>query len=371
MPIESPLREQHERAGAKLAPYFDSLLPEHFTDLASEYRLARESVAVIDTNYHAFFYLDGPDRVRYLNAVLTNNIKDLTPGQGNVSLLLNPQGHILAEVETYALAERLLAMTHAAVRERTFSTLEKFIIMDDVTLADATEDTGSVALEGPQATAALRDLCGVNLEALADRSHQEATLGSIPCRVVRRSFFGGVGAELITERGQIVALWGVLLEAARARDGGPIGYGALNALRLEAGIPWFGHDFDDKQIPHEAVLEASHVSYTKGCYTGQEIVERVRSRGHVNRRRVSLQFSGSAIPERGAKLFAGDQEVGHVTSAAAIPTASGVPGRIMGMGYVRREHNSPASRLRWKEGEAEVIELPVAGVQAAAERPAS
>jgi folate-binding protein YgfZ len=189
--------------------------------------------------------------------------------------------------------------------------------------------------------------------------------------VVRRSFFGGVGAELITERGQIVALWGVLLEAARARDGGPIGYGALNALRLEAGIPWFGHDFDDKQIPHEAVLEASHVSYTKGCYTGQEIVERVRSRGHVNRRRVSLQFSGSAIPERGAKLFAGDQEVGHVTSAAAIPTASGVPGRIMGMGYVRREHNSPASRLRWKEGEAEVIELPVAGVQAAAERPAS
>jgi len=370
MPIETPLREQHEKAGAKLAPYFDCLLPERFTDLAGEYRLARESVAVTDTNYQAFFYLDGPDRVRYLNAVLTNNIKDLAAGQGNVSLLLNPQGHILAEVETYALAERLLAVTHAAVRERTFATLDKFIIMDDVTLADATEQTGSVALEGPKAAALLRELCGVDLAALPDHSHQEATLGSIPCRVVRRSFFGGVGAELIAQRSQIVGLWGVLFEAASARGGGPIGYAALSVLRLEAGIPWFGYDFDDKQIPHEAALESSHISYTKGCYTGQEIVERVHSRGHVNRRRVGLQFSGSGVPERGAKLFAGEQEMGHVTSAAAIPASAGAPSRTIGIGYVRREHNSPGSSLRWKEGEAEVIELPVAGVQAAVEHPA-
>lgn len=371
MLIESPLREQHEKAGARLAPYFDCLLPERFTDLAREYGLAREGVALIDTNYHAFFHLDGPDRVRYLNAVLTNNIKDLAAGQGNVSLLLNPQGHILAEVDTYVLAERLLSVTHAAVRERTSATLEKFIIMDDATLADASEQTGSIALEGPLAAAVLRDLCGIDLDALPDHSHQEVTLDSIPCRLVRRSFFGGLGAELIAGRGQIVEVWRALCEAASAHGGGPVGYAALNALRLEAGIPWFGYDFDDKQIPHEAALESSHLSYTKGCYTGQEIVERVRSRGHVNRRRVGLRFSSSTVPERGAKLFAGDQEVGSVTSAAGIPSAAGAPGRTIGMGYVRREHNSLGSRLRWKEGEAEVIELPIAGVQAAVEHPAS
>ena len=353
MPSETPLREQHEKAGARLAVYFECLLPESFTDITAEYRLAREAVAVVDTNYHAFVYFDGPDRVRYLNAVLTNDVKSLAPGQGNVSLLLNPQGHILAEIETYALEERLLAVSHTMVRERTIATLDKFIIMDDVTLEDATGRTGSVALEGPRAGAVVRALCGVELETMAPGSHTEAAVGSLRCRVTRRSLFGEAGVEFISERGALPALWQALVEAARAQGGGPIGYAALNALRLEAGTPWFGYDFDDKFIPHEAALESSHISYTKGCYTGQEIVERVRSRGHVNRRRVGLQFSGSGVPERGAKLMAGGNAVGHVTSAAHSPALS----RAIGMGYVRREHNATGSRLQWASGEAEVVEL--------------
>jgi folate-binding protein YgfZ len=130
---------------------------------------------------------------------------------------------------------------------------------------------------------------------------------------------------------------------------------------LEAGIPWFGYDFDDRTIPHEAALESSHISYIKGCYTGQEIVERVRSRGQVSRRRVGFEFAGPGTPERGAKLLSAGKEVGYVTSAAHSPALGGV----IGMGYVRREHNSRGSRLQWASGEAEVIELPVAGVKIA------
>jgi len=253
------------------------------------------------------------------------------------------------------------------VRERTAATLDKFIIMDDVTLVDATEHTGSVAIEGPQAAAVLRELCGIELESMADRAHIETTLGPAACRVVRRSQSGQLGAELIAERAELPALWRTLLEAVRAHGGGAIGYAALNALRLEAGVPWFGYDFDEKTIPHEAALETSHISYVKGCYTGQEIVERVRSRGHVNRRRVGLQFSGSAAPEHDAKLLADGKEAGQVTSAAFSPAA----GCAMGMGYVRREHNSPGSRLQWSGGEAEVIELPLAGTKATLGKPAS
>ncbi len=354
MPMESPLREVHEKAGARLSVFFDSLLPERFSDPAAEYRLAREAVALMDTTYSAFVYLDGPDRVRYLNALLTNNIKDLVAGQGNVSLLLNPQGHILAEVETYALPDRLLGVFAAMVRERTVTTLDKFIIMDDVTLDDATARTGSVAVEGPQAAAVLRALCGLELGAMADCAHTEATVNSIPCRIVRRSHFGQTGAELIADRGQLGALWETLLESVRQRGGGPVGFAALDALRLEAGVPWFGYDFDDKHIPHEAALESSHISYVKGCYTGQEIVERVRSRGHVNRRRVGLQFSGAAVPETGEKLFAGGNEVGYITSAACSPALA----RVIGMGYIRREHNSPGSQVQWASGIAEVAVLP-------------
>jgi len=346
--------------------YFDCLLPERFTDTTTEYRLARQAVALMDTNCRAYFYFDGPDRVRYLNAVLTNNVRDLASGQGNVSLLLNPQGHILAEIEVLALPDRLLTMSHAMVRERTAATLEKFIIMDDVTLEDATERLGSLAIEGPQAAAVLRTLCGVELDTLADRAHRETKVGPVACRIVRRAQFGQTGAELIAERAELAALWQALGDVVRAQGGGPIGYAALNALRLEASVPWFGYDFDDKTIPHEAALEFSHINYVKGCYTGQEIVERVRSRGHVNRRRVGLQFSGSGVPERNAKLLADGKEAGQVTSAALSPAA----GCAIGMGYVRREHNSPGSRLQWSGGEAEVIELPLAGAKAALGQPA-
>lgn len=354
MPIESPLRDDHEKLSAQLAVYFDCLLPARFSEPAVEYRFARESVALLDTSYHAFFPLTGPDRVRYLNAVLTNNIKDLAAGQGNVSLLLNAQGHILAEIEVYALSDCQFAVSHAMVRERTASTLEKYIIMDDVTLDDASERIGSVALGGPQAAAVLRDLGGLELEALPDRAHLEAHVGAVPCRVVRKSHFGETGAELIADRAALPQLWQTLLEAARGRGGGPVGYAALNALRLEAGMAWFGYDFDDKHIPHEAALESSHINYEKGCYTGQEIVERVRSRGQVNRRRVGLRFTGPAVPEHEAKLLVTGKEVGHVTSAAHSPAL----GRVIGMGYVRREHNAIGSQLQWAGGTAEVAALP-------------
>ena len=125
----------HARAGAKMGVWFGCALPDDFGDAAAEFRAARESVALIDKNYRAYISFTGPDRVRYLNAILTNNVKDLSAGHGNVSLLLNPQGHILAEIETYAFADKLFCVSYAMIRERLIEVLDKFIIMDDVTLA--------------------------------------------------------------------------------------------------------------------------------------------------------------------------------------------------------------------------------------------
>ena len=127
---------------------------------------------------------------------------------------------------------------------------------------------------------------------------------------------------------------------------------ALNALRLEAGIPWFPIDFNDTVIPHEAAVESTHISFSKGCYTGQEIVERVRSRGHVNRRRTQLKFSTQEAPPAGTKLRADGSEVGYVTSTAFSPSA----GTAIGMGYIRREHNSPGSIIEFDGGTATAID---------------
>lgn len=362
MPLETPLLAQHKSAGAEIAEYFGTLLPARFGDFGGEYRAVRHAVALADTNFRAFFSLSGPDRTRYLNAVLTSNVRDLKAGQGVTGLLLTPQGHILAEVETFMLAERILASSHAMVRDRTFSTLDKFIIMDDVTLEDVTPSTGTLDLLGPHAAGMVAELARVDISTMPEAAHVEAKLGPIPCRIVRHTCAGHPAAMLVVAREQLAALWQELERRVRAQGGALAGLEALNSIRLESGTAWFGQDYDDKNIPHEAGLEQSHISYEKGCYTGQEIVERVRSRGHANRRLTGLQFLDGKAPAVGAKLFvAGDpaKEAGHVTSAGFSPLL----GRRIGLGYVRREHSATGTSLDASGTATEVISLPLLAKQ--------
>src|SRR5438876_762350 len=177
--IDTPLAVVYAGTGAKMGLWFGCALPNDFGNAEAEYRYLNQSVALVDKNYRAYLAFTGPDRVRYLNAILTNNIKDLAAGQGTVSLLLNPQGHILAEIETYALADRLFCVSYAMIRERLIAWLDKYIIMDDVTLTDETERYGTLALEGPKAAAAVRDVSGVDIGPLEELSSHDGAVGSV------------------------------------------------------------------------------------------------------------------------------------------------------------------------------------------------
>ncbi len=362
MPLETSLLGLHRSSGATIGEYFGTLLPSRFGDFEAEYAALRETAALIDTNFRAFFSFTGPDRQRYVNAILTSNVRDLKPGQGAVGLLLNPQGHILAEVETFALDASILASCHAMIRERTFLTFEKFIIMDDVTLEDVTASMGTLDIAGPRTAALLAEMGVKNFAEMPLLSHEEIKFGKISCRLVRRELAGAPAATWIANTGQLADLWSGLAERVRAHGGLPAGMEALNSLRLECGTPWFGHDYDDRQIPHEAGLERSHINYEKGCYTGQEIVERVRSRGHVNRRLTELRFFAGEAPAPGTKLHAGENEIGNVTSAAFSPRLA----QPIGMGYLRREHSAIGTRVDASGISAEVIEPPVLAQKAPA-----
>jgi folate-binding protein YgfZ len=352
--LDTPLAALHRKHGAKMGVWFGCELPDHWENPRKEEALASGSVALIDKNYRAYLSLTGPDRVRYLNAILTNNIKDLANGQGNVSLLLSPQGRILAEIETYAFADKLFCVSYAMIRESLIETIEKFIIMDDATLTDETQRYGTLALEGPKAATVVSELTGIDLATVDGLASTNASIGAIPCCVLKRSSGEIPGAEFVIERTQLESLWTLLEAAVRKHGGGPMGYSALSAHRLAQGIPWFSYDFGEKQIPHEAGLQDTHISYTKGCYTGQEIVERVRSRGQVNRQRVHLIFTGQTVPVSGDPLTVDEKEVGFVTRAAMLHSL----GSPIGMGYVRKENNFPRSELHWAGGTARVSEFP-------------
>jgi folate-binding protein YgfZ len=385
MTVESPLLETHRAAGAELAPFLGVMLPAQFSSPRAEHEFARTTAVLVDTSFRTIFSLAGADRLRYLNAVTTGNIRGLASGQGALGLLLNSQGHILAELETFALEDRLLIFGHTSAREITAQVLDKYIIMDDATLTDETAESGTLAIEGPEAPSIIYALTGVDLKHIPVRGHVAATLSlanaasgvtidaaniakailPIPCRVIRHSLYGFPGAELLVARKHLATAWHAAETAVSAHHGAPIGYHALNALRLEAGIPWFGVDFGEHQIPHEAGLESTHISFTKGCYTGQEIVERVRSRGHVNRRLTGLRFGAPEPPQPGAKLAANGTEAGHVTSAEFSPLLESP----IGMCYVRREYNQAGSILQCGsdagEVRTEVIALPLPTAQPA------
>jgi folate-binding protein YgfZ len=390
-PIATPLAEVQRMAGARMGAWFGCELADDFGDVREEQRFANESVALIDKTYRAYLTFTGPDRVRYLNAVLTNDVKTLAVGKSNVSLLLNPQGRILAEIETQALPDKLFCVSHAMIRARLVEVLEKYIIMDDVTLTDETDAFGTLALEGPKAAELARELTATDLSALPDGGtldvavrNPERGRSAIPCRLVRRAGPSIVtassgnassgndaatvsaSAEFIAAQKDLPALWKILGDAAKSVGGGPLGYSALSALRLVQGVPWFGYDFGDKQIPHEAGLQDSHISYTKGCYTGQEIVERVRSRGQVNRQRVGLRFAdgvqmiplaGAALTLAGAALTLAGAEVGQITRAAR----SFFPAAILAFAYVRKEAAALGTILSCDGAEAAVVKLPVGG----------
>lgn len=389
--VAAPLAEIHRAAGARMGAWFGCELPDDFGDVREEQRIARETVALIDKTYRAYLTFTGPDRVRYVNAILTNNVKSLALGHSNISLLLNPQGRILAEIETHALPDRLLCVSYAMIRARLVEVLEKFIIMDNVTLTDNTDEFGTLALEGPKTAELVRELTAIDFAAIADGASLDVAVrnpergrSAISCRMVRRGWPSGaavvsganatnrstetnseasasgakiVSAEFIAARKDLAALWKILQAAAKNVGGGPIGYSALSAIRLAQGVPWFGYDFGEKQIPHEAGLQDSHISYTKGCYTGQEIVERVRSRGQVNRRRVGLRFADDAknVPAADAALSLDGAEIGFVTRAAR----SFCPAAILAMGYVRKEGGALGTVLDCGGEKVSVVNLPL------------
>lgn len=353
--LETPLAESHRRNGADMGVWFSCDLPNSFGDWQLDYRALRETVALLDKNYRSYFRFTGPDRVRYLNAILTNDIKGLAENHANISLFLNPQGHIQAEIETHTRKDELFCVSYAMIRERLLPALDKYIIMDDVTLSDLSLEFATLALEGPKAADAVARLTDARLTDFAELESREVSLHGIPCRLVRRTPGTHPSGEFLVAREQVAELWKILAEAAHTWGGKPAGYQALNTIRLEQGNPWFGYDFGEKQIPHEAALENSHISYTKGCYTGQEIVERVRSRGQVHRVRVSLRFETGEPPAANTSLLSEGQEVGYVTRTGFSPLADA----SIGMGYVRREKSAPGTLLASLNTKATVITAPL------------
>lgn len=338
------------------------------SDAEGQARGVRETAGLFVLADRAVLAVSGGDRVRWLNGMITNDVAVLAPGtraSGCYAALLTPQGRIVTDlhvcVRTDEIWLELPASRLAAARER----LSKLIIADDVRLVDRSAELARFALEGPRAREVLAEALGPRRASVLDEVRPDAcadiVLAGAPAVVAAYGLTGEPGFQLFLPAA------GPTREAAHAAlVTAGTGYGlvvagaeVLEILRVESGIPIAGAELTEDVLPPEAHLESA-ISYTKGCYTGQEIIARLRSRGQVAHLLVGIAPEGSAPLRRGQPVQLGSEAIGEITSAVVSPLAGSIA-----LGFVRRAHAEPGTAVTVDGRVAHVAALPFVRSRAA------
>lgn len=355
-----PLHPQHAEAGASFITVNEAEAVRDYGDARAEHAALTQAAALLDLSFRGRVVLLGADRAPLLHGQCTNDILGLPPGRGCYALFASPKGRIEADAHIYHLGEELLLDLEPGMSGPVTARLERFILAQDVQPVDAAPHYGLFSVQGPQSGEAVAAaLPEVELPAEDHAVRTVEAFAGGPLYLIRHDRAGLPGLDLFAPVASLGALWDGLASAVRAVGGRPAGWTALETARIEAGVPRFGADFDAANLSAEAGLDARAVSFNKGCYSGQEVINRLHTFGQVAKALRGLRLpAGRPLPARGDRLFHAGREAGHITSAVDSPRFGPVA-----LGYVRREGNAPGTRLALAADgppEVEVVALPFA-----------
>lgn len=320
-----------------------------FGDPAGELGTLREACAIFDLTWRSKVAVTGKDRMRWLHNMVTNNVRDLGLNRGAYNFVLNAQGRILGDIYIFNRGESLLLDTDRKQVEPLLGAMKRFIIMDKVELTPD-DNVQAVGICGPKAESVL-PAAGIDAQNLAALELRAQKVGDRELTVVR-------GPE---NKANWYEVWGdpqtitLVREKLLAAGAKPVGAQALEWWRILKGIPHYGQDIRDRDLPQET-SQTQALNFTKGCYIGQEIVERIRSRGAVHRGFTGFEFAAS--PAALGKYEAGGRAIAEVTSAAVIPLPAGE--KALGLGYVREEARAAGPEIDLNGLKARITELPFA-----------
>lgn len=355
-PGETPLASRLKATGAsasELKMHRGALTPLRFSSTCAEMQALTEKAGIFDLGYRTRLRATGKDRVRWLNGMITQAVKGMTPGQIGYTLVLNAQGRIQGDGDVSCFEDSLLLETDRFQAERLLTHLRRFIIMDDVRLEELDAAETAIGIAGPEAATILEKLGGNVPEPDMFRAGQlagiDVTLVSAWNPVVKKM-------EIRVSAERVLELWNALAQAGAI----PCGAEALDDLRILGGTPQYDIDFSDKHLPQETNLLRA-VNFTKGCYVGQEIVERIRARATVHRSLRQFELHGET-PSLSAgekiELRAGDAAVGELTSVARIELAEFRKTLALGVARVEALEKSETEPIRYTGGTAEPLAAP-------------
>ena len=370
--IPNPLYPLHEQAEAEFQPYDTVQIVSTFGEPEAEYAAIRKSAALFDEPQRGVLELTGKDRLPFLNNLLTNQTWDkaakagMKTGEGVYAFFLQRNGRIAADMNVLDRGDRTLLEMDARLVESVRSAFEKYIFTEQVTLTDRVESLHQISVHGPGALEVLRQASEREFGPLGQLGSTAIRLFDADVIVWRDDPAAVPGYHLICETASATRIWTELLARfGQAPDLGkralrPAAWAAFNAARIEGGRPLFGIDFDASVLPHETGQIARAISFTKGCYLGQEIVARMHARGQFAKQLVGLKMADEALPIAGAIVYddLGNQ-IGGITSSTVSPILSNA---AICLGYVKKQFvpvgtivNVPAEGQMRK---ASVVELP-------------
>jgi len=348
-----PLHDAHERLGAHFAEADGWFLPARYGDAAAEHEAVRERAGVIDRSERGKIEATGKDRAAFLHGLVSNDVKGLAPGQGSETTLLDVHGKLTALLAVHCLEDRLVLETDRPVAGSLLAAIDRYLFAERVELEDVSAASGILTVAGPLAKKAVEGALGQALPDLERWQHVTLPWDGLEARVVRTEETGEEGYDIWLPTAGLGPLWDRLREAGAQ----PVGREAWDVLRVEAGVVRYGIDVDASTLIMEAPLSESY-SLNKGCYLGQEVIARITYRGHVNRKIVGFRFADTRVPPAGAAVVVEGREVGRITSAVVSPAL----GAALALGFLRREHWEPGTRVEVRGGDApltaEVAALP-------------
>ena len=340
--------------GGSQGEYRGATTALRFNDPQAEFAALRAGCGVYDLGYRAKISLTGGDRVRWLNGMVTNNIRDLEVGQGAYAFLLNPQGHILGDLYAYNRGDSIVVDTDRSQVDKILATFDHYIIMDDVEVKNLSDSVTTLGISGPRSREVLA-AAGIAIPEAKPLEVVEAKCTCdcecIQCTAVRGDDPAVDSYELWLSPEEVKKTWDALV----AHGATPIGCEALEMHRIVNGIPLFGVDIRERDLPQETE-QARALNFNKGCYIGQEIIERIRSRGAVHRKFAGFVAGAGQPITRGTKILAGEKEVGEVTSVASLRAPN--PEKTVVLGYIRREIANPGREVVIGGVKATIVALP-------------
>ena len=295
-----------------------------------EYNAVRNATGICDQSHRGKIRMTGADRQHFLHRVVTNDVQQLSVGEGVYACMLTPQGKIISDMTIYVREEDVLIDVEPEMATLLLETLEHYALIDDVKFDNITEQYGLIGVYGRKATISIRSLVGHTGELLPNE-HIEVAWNGLPLTIVRSHRTGETDYDIYVPASSVIEVWKALGNKKGDAFCVPIGSETLEGLRVEAGIPRCTSELDERTIPNESVKDRA-VSFTKGCYIGQEPVVMMEHRGRPNRLLTGLIISGTSLPERNAVIQKDGQDAGWITTAVHGRAIQG----IIAFGFVRR-----------------------------------